>query len=197
MIVMDLVDLEHCGVDHEEFKSELSLIDRTLKPIEDLSENSINNFGDYGYGRFKEFQTDYKKGWNFGEGKALSEYSIALIDLFLEKFSTFPTEPSIFLTTEGYLQLIWEDKYGQEIVIEFTHTSFIYYIERLNEEGEIQIEAIKTLIAKMKNLIRRGLVDGCDCGCRGDFEITRKGVAYIESRHHNNHMQQIKTAVQS
>lgn len=33
----------------------------------------------------------------------------------------------------------------------------------------------KLRLAKMKMLIRRGLVDGCDCGCRGDFVITKKG----------------------
>lgn len=34
--------------------------------------------------------------------------------------------------------------------------------------------------AKMNMLIRRGLVDGCSCGCRGDYEITDKGKALIE-----------------
>lgn len=29
--------------------------------------------------------------------------------------------------------------------------------------------------AKMAMLIRRGLAEGCTCGCRGDFEITQKG----------------------
>ena len=29
--------------------------------------------------------------------------------------------------------------------------------------------------AKMRSLIKRGLVDGCACGCRGDYEITNKG----------------------
>lgn len=38
----------------------------------------------------------------------------------------------------------------------------------------------KLILAKMKNLIRRGLVGGCDCGCRGDFVITPKGKAYLE-----------------
>lgn len=33
--------------------------------------------------------------------------------------------------------------------------------------------------AKMAMLIRRGLVDGCSCGCRGDYEITEKGLAYL------------------
>lgn len=30
-------------------------------------------------------------------------------------------------------------------------------------------------LAKMQSLIDRGLVDGCTCGCRGDFELTDKG----------------------
>jgi hypothetical protein len=33
----------------------------------------------------------------------------------------------------------------------------------------------KLALAKMKQLIKRGLVSGCCCGCRGDFEITDKG----------------------
>lgn len=34
--------------------------------------------------------------------------------------------------------------------------------------------------AKMGMLIRRGLVNGCTCGCRGDFEITEKGREYLK-----------------
>lgn len=37
----------------------------------------------------------------------------------------------------------------------------------------------KVAHAKMKNLVRRGLVDGCLCGCRGDFQITAKGRGYL------------------
>lgn len=37
----------------------------------------------------------------------------------------------------------------------------------------------KVALAKMRSLYRRDLVGGCDCGCRGDFEITDKGLALI------------------
>jgi len=37
----------------------------------------------------------------------------------------------------------------------------------------------KLQLAKMKNLIEKELVIGCDCGCRGDFEITLEGIEYI------------------
>ena len=34
----------------------------------------------------------------------------------------------------------------------------------------------KLALAKMRQMMRRGVVDGCSCGCRGDFEITKKGI---------------------
>jgi hypothetical protein len=34
----------------------------------------------------------------------------------------------------------------------------------------------KLVLAKMRQMIRRGVVDGCPCGCRGDFVITDKGL---------------------
>ncbi len=33
--------------------------------------------------------------------------------------------------------------------------------------------------AKIERLIDRGLVDGCACGCRGDFTVTEKGRALL------------------
>lgn len=37
----------------------------------------------------------------------------------------------------------------------------------------------RLVLAKMRALIRSGLVDGCDCGCRGDYVLTEKGRAMI------------------
>lgn len=34
----------------------------------------------------------------------------------------------------------------------------------------------KLVLAKMRMLIRRGLVEGCGCGCRGDFVISDQGL---------------------
>jgi hypothetical protein len=33
--------------------------------------------------------------------------------------------------------------------------------------------------AKMATLIKRKLVSGCACGCRGDYHLTTRGRAYI------------------
>lgn len=37
----------------------------------------------------------------------------------------------------------------------------------------------KVVLAKMRQLMKRGLVDGCPCGCRGDFVITQKGRDFL------------------
>ena len=38
----------------------------------------------------------------------------------------------------------------------------------------------KLCLAKMRMLIRRGLVMGCGCGCRGEFYLSDKGRQYLE-----------------
>lgn len=35
----------------------------------------------------------------------------------------------------------------------------------------------KVVAAKLSRCLKRGLVTGCDCGCRGDWELTSKGRA--------------------
>jgi len=37
----------------------------------------------------------------------------------------------------------------------------------------------KLVLAKMRMLMRRELVQGCGCGCRGDFEITQRGREFL------------------
>lgn len=37
----------------------------------------------------------------------------------------------------------------------------------------------KVRLQKMRKLVRRGLISGCACGCRGDYEITHKGLEYL------------------
>lgn len=41
--------------------------------------------------------------------------------------------------------------------------------------GEVPGVPWKVVLAKFRRVRGRGLVDGCDCSCRGDFELTPKG----------------------
>jgi len=43
----------------------------------------------------------------------------------------------------------------------------------------------KVVLAKMRALIKKGLVDGCPCGCRGDFRLTDKGREYLKQTNSN------------
>lgn len=38
----------------------------------------------------------------------------------------------------------------------------------------------KLALAKVRMLLRRGLVEGCGCGCRGDFFLTDKGKLFLD-----------------
>lgn len=42
--------------------------------------------------------------------------------------------------------------------------------------------AFNLLKAKMRTLIKHKLVEGCACGCRGDFKITNKGREILYGR---------------
>lgn len=44
----------------------------------------------------------------------------------------------------------------------------------------------KIVRAKAARLIERGLMDGCTCGCRGDFELTDAGRAYLADHPREN-----------
>ena len=48
-------------------------------------------------------------------------------------------------------------------------------------EKELGIEETgRLLLAKCGALIRKGLLSGCACGCRGDFELTPNGKALLD-----------------
>ena len=40
----------------------------------------------------------------------------------------------------------------------------------------------RLILAKMRRLIERKLVDGCTCGCRGDFHITPRGLMHLRQQ---------------
>lgn len=36
------------------------------------------------------------------------------------------------------------------------------------------------ILAKASQLMKRKLLDGCDCGCRGDFHLTETGQTFLQ-----------------
>jgi hypothetical protein len=78
------------------------------------------------------------------------------------KCSNIPDQPILdFLADHGGIGCNW---------FEGNERSVANAMPNLPVEGRS-----KLVLAKMRSLIKKGLVSGCACGCRGDFELTRKG----------------------
>ena len=54
--------------------------------------------------------------------------------------------------------------------------------EIAREVSEINGAPEAVVLAKMRKLVKRGLVDGCGCGCRGDFTITERGQEFLAAQ---------------
>jgi hypothetical protein len=82
-----------------------------------------------------------------------------------------PDEPVLrFLAAHGGIGCtVWRDEAGEPY-------------ERSALRAMPDETPVKLARAKMGMLIRRGLVDGCTCGCRGDFELTAKGADLLSRR---------------
>lgn len=116
-----------------------------------LDDRAASALGENGIKRFKEFQ-QYKEGWDSGTGKPLSLRSVAVLEFFMNSFTGFPEEPSLFFTRDGNLQLGWEDASGKTVEFEFFPDQIEYYIEAKNTEGRINIDQreLKDIIAVLK-----------------------------------------------
>lgn len=121
--------------------------------VDELNEDTVKIIGENGLQRFEQFKK-YSEGWDFGIGKPLSFHSVASFKLFCKHLSEpIPDEPSLFLTREGNLQLGWEDKEGNKIEIEFFPNKIEYYIEALDDEGEVDLTHISQLVDTLKSVV--------------------------------------------
>ena len=119
-----------------------------------LSEAARRVLGENGERRFQEFSR-YERGWNMGQGQPLSARSATILDRFLTQMPELAARtPSLFLTSEGNLELGWEDSRGNAIEIEFGPDRISYYIESLSEERSVPLEVFPQFIEKVRSLIR-------------------------------------------
>jgi hypothetical protein len=60
------------------------------------------------------------------------------------------------------------------------------YAERVGTSAAVDpVEGLpaKVLLAKLRKLVRRGLVEGCVCGCRGSFVAIERPAADAQASH--------------
>lgn len=123
-----------------------------VKNTDSLSQKVAAILGKNGVKRFAEFR-QYREGWDSGTGKPMSLRSVGVLEFFIHQFDSLPTEPSLFLTREGNLQLGWEDAAGEPIELEFFPDRIEYFIGSKHEEGHVSINALNTLVAKLRVIL--------------------------------------------
>jgi hypothetical protein len=74
---------------------------------------------------------------------------------------------------EGRPPLPWEPSDGAG------YDHFPHWVFTWNLKCLMPMFPPEVILAKARALIRRGLLTGCDCGCRGDFELTREGAQLV------------------
>jgi len=101
---------------------------------DDLSPDSKRILGAHAYGRLLRFLT-YPEGWAGGEGQRPLPLSLAALDRFLSLSPRFDTEPSVFLTREGFFELVWDTQNGKRIELVFGSAGVSYYFGNDESEG--------------------------------------------------------------
>jgi hypothetical protein len=105
----------------------------------------LRKLGPKGWGRVYQFRNYYGFGWG-EKGRVLSPRALDAFFRFVEmaEFST-GTNPSVFLTDRGGIELCWEDHDGNPIQVEFTATEAEFFKGATDEEGTLPLENLAQL----------------------------------------------------
>jgi hypothetical protein len=118
-----------------------------------LSENARRALGENGLLRLFEF-SEFRAGWDAGRGQPLSIGSLSSLEWFLDQLPELSaSEPSLFLTRNGNLQLVFENARGDAIEIEFFPNKLEYYFEGGEEEGSLELTNTADFTARLRTLI--------------------------------------------
>jgi hypothetical protein len=97
-----------------------------------LSPSAMRLLGEHNDLRFARFLR-YPNGWDSGRGKALDSRSLASLNVFVSAVSHFPSSVSLFMTSEGYLQIAWDSPSGP-VELDFLPDELVAYIEAEDRE---------------------------------------------------------------
>lgn len=124
---------------------------RRAAPSEgDREELLLSKLGAKGWGRLHHFRHYYSGGWGDGSGKPLSPRALETFYRFLES-ATFPenSEPSLFLTDAGCIELCWEDLSGKAVQVEFKPDEIEFYLEARQIEDSIPNSDVRNLAGRL------------------------------------------------
>ena len=98
--------------------------------------------------RLEDFRR-WPAGWNNGSGDEIAWGTLQNLDNFLSlaRFRT-SNPPSLFLTTAGHIELVWEAKDGTEVNVSFTPAGATYFFAQNGEEGDVPSRQLGDLVAR-------------------------------------------------
>jgi len=121
--------------------------------VEILSDNARRVLGANGLRRLYEF-SKYRTGWDAGQGQPLSRGSLSSLEWFLDQLPELSTsEPSLFLTRTGNLQIVFEDHQGKTVEIDFFPDRLEYYFEDGDEESSLPLSDAADFIDRLRRPI--------------------------------------------
>ena len=123
-------------------------LDEGFVLVDDLSEESRKALGAHAYSRLRRFLS-YPSGWAGGEGQAPNTKSLSALDHFLRLSPKFATEPSVFLTRDGFFELMWETDTSKRIELVFGSEGVTYLLGDGEAEGTIPL-----VISKFEELLK-------------------------------------------
>jgi hypothetical protein len=110
----------------------------------------LRKLGPKGWGRVYHFRNYYASGWG-EKSRVLSPKALDAFFRFVEQanFPTSNTNPSVFLTDRGGIELCWEDRHGKSVQVEFTGTGAEFYQAATDEEGTVAFNDLTQLSQRL------------------------------------------------
>lgn len=110
----------------------------------------LTKLGARGWGRIHHFRNHYNQPWGERRGEALSPRALDGLTRFVTA-ATFPagSQPSVFLTDQGTLELCWEDAEGTARQVEFKADSIDYFVAATGEEATVGPDRLADVVSKL------------------------------------------------
>ena len=110
----------------------------------------LRKLGAKGWGRVLHFSRFYTPGWG-EKGRVLSPKALDAFYRFIEEaiFPAGKSNPSVFLTDRGGIELCWEDNTGASVQVEFTGTGAEFYRAATEEEGVVPFDGLAQLSSRL------------------------------------------------
>jgi hypothetical protein len=136
----------------EELREPMGLPSIHRVAMDDLAveQSLLTKLGARGWGRIHHFRNHYNQSWGERRGEPLSPRALDGLARFVTA-ATFPTgsQPSVFLTDQGGLELCWEDAHGTARQVEFNADGIEYYVAATGEEAVVGLDRMADVVKKL------------------------------------------------